>query len=134
MRRKRTAKTMSAGRSFAYIFDRLVFDYFWGEWYPEALSGLTGITTATGKTWCITGKFKKKYKRDNIHRVITDMGGYIDDKVMVGSTSVLVATDAVPWETTKLVNARKWGITIMSEDEFENNILRKHPDYGKGKW
>lgn len=123
--------------TLGYKFDEAIFKSTFGKWWkigsPTLPSRLTGITDARGLSWCITGKFKNKYKRDNIEFVIEDLGGYIEDKVSF-RTDVLVATDAVPWDTKKLKAARDMGATIMTEDEFERNILQKHPDYGKGKW
>ena len=71
----------------------------------------------TGKTFVVTGTLKK-YQRDEIERLIRELGGKAVGSVSK-STSYLVAGEKAG---SKLDKAKELGVAVLSEDDFEQMI------------
>jgi DNA ligase (NAD+) len=71
----------------------------------------------SGKTFVVTGTLKK-YQRDEIERLIRDLGGKASGSVSK-STSYLVAGEKAG---SKLDKAKELGVAVLSEDDFEKLI------------
>ena len=73
--------------------------------------------TLAGKTLVVTGKLET-YTRDQIHALVEEHGGRAASSVS-GNTDYLVAGEKAG---SKLEKAKKLGVTVLSEAEFENLI------------
>jgi DNA ligase (NAD+) len=80
-----------------------------------------GGAELTGKTFVVTGTLAK-YSREEIESLIKDLGGKATGSVSK-STSYLVAGEKAG---SKLDKAKKLGVTVLTEEDFEKLI-------GKGK-
>jgi len=76
-----------------------------------------GAVDLTGKTFVVTGTLKT-YQRDEIERLIRDLGGKATGSVSK-STSYLVAGEKAG---SKLDKAKELGVPVLSEDDFEKLI------------
>jgi DNA ligase (NAD+) len=74
-------------------------------------------TDFTGKTYVITGKLKN-YSRDHAREIIEGYGGRVASSVSRSTDFVLAGREA----GSKLEKAKKLGIRIISEEEFEKMI------------
>ena len=72
------------------------------------------------KNFLATGKLAK-YKRDEIKEIIEELGGNFVSSV-TKSLDFLIAGEKAG---SKLEKAKKLGIRILSEDEFEKEFLGK---------
>lgn len=70
-----------------------------------------------GKTFVLTGTLQK-YKRSDASEIIENLGGKTSSSVSKKTSYVLAGTDA----GSKLTKANSLGITVISEDEFEEMI------------
>ena len=73
------------------------------------------------KSVCVTGKFARG-TRDEIHKMIRKVGGYVDTKPNF-STSVLIVGER-PGKT-KLESAKRHGVEIMTQEEFYKILDKK---------
>jgi NAD-dependent DNA ligase len=73
-----------------------------------------------GKNVVITGKFVRNYKngntRSDIESLLQRIGAKVQ-KTVTGTTNYLIVEDKNT-STTKMQDAQKQGVTILSEDEF----------------
>jgi DNA ligase (NAD+) len=80
-------------------------------------------TQLAGKTLVITGSLKK-YKRDEIERLIKELGGKATGSVSKKTDYVVAGDEA----GSKLAKAKELGVPVLTEDDFEKLISK-----GKGK-
>jgi DNA ligase (NAD+) len=81
-----------------------------------------GGTDLTGKTFVVTGTLQR-YGRDEIEGLIKSLGGKATGSVSK-KTHYVVAGEAAG---SKLDKARELGVTVLTEEEFEELIGRKAP-------
>ena len=67
----------------------------------------------TNKTFCITGSFDN-YKRPELKEMIEMLGGKVTGSVSAKTDYLLAGENA----GTKLTDAERFGVTIMSEEQF----------------
>jgi DNA ligase (NAD+) len=79
----------------------------------------SGGTDLTGKTFVVTGTLEK-YSREEIEGLIRQFGGKASGSVSK-STSYLVAGEKAG---SKLDKAKKLGVTVLTENEFEKLVRR----------
>ena len=72
------------------------------------------------RTFLATGKLVK-YKRDEIKEIIEELGGSFASSVTKNLDFLIAGEKA----GSKLEKAEKFGIRILSEDEFEKEFLGK---------
>ena len=70
-----------------------------------------------GKVFVVTGKLDK-YSRDEIQNLIEQYGGKTSSSVSKKTDYVLAGEDA----GSKLTKAESLGVTVISEEDFENMI------------
>jgi DNA ligase (NAD+) len=68
----------------------------------------------------VTGKLTK-HKRDDIEELVRRHGGHVGTNVNRG-TNILVAGDKAG---SKLAEAKKLGVTVVSEEDFEKMIAEE---------
>jgi len=73
-----------------------------------------GATDLTGKTFVVTGTLKK-YKRDEIERLIKDLGGLAAGSVSKKTSYVVAGEEA----GSKLAKAQELGVPVLTEEQFE---------------
>lgn len=83
---------------------------------PKPASGAADLT---GKTFVITGTLTK-YGRDDIERIIKDLGGKAAGSVSKKTDYVVAGEKA----GSKLDKARELGVPVLTEDDFEKLIGR----------
>lgn len=83
----------------------------------EDVPAATGPGVLDGKTVVVTGTLKK-YKRNEIEKVIITLGGKAAGSVSKNTSFVLAGADA----GSKLDKARQLGIPVIDEDEFARMI------------
>ena len=121
---------ISAVHEVGDVIAASVVDFLHNEFGERSIEGLkrAGVGMVTddtpirgrvweGKTLVVTGKLVK-YTRDEINRLIQAHGGHPASSVS-RKTDYLVAGEKAG---SKLEKARKLGVTVMSEDEFERQI------------
>ncbi len=84
---------------------------------PDERAAAGGDNRFSGKTFVVTGTLKK-YQRDEIERLIRNLGGKASGSV-TKSTSYLVAGDKAG---SKLAKAKELGVTVLTEEEFEKMV------------
>ena len=89
-----------------------------GVW-PKAIEVNANQTFFDGKTFVITGTLSKG--REEFKKIIEDFGGKISGSVSKKTTYLLCGENA----GSKLDDAKKHNVTVLSEDDFEN-ILPKN--------
>ena len=70
-----------------------------------------------GKTFVLTGTLSK-YKRQEASKIIESFGGKTSSSVSKNTDFVLAGSDA----GSKLTKAQSLGVTVISEDDFQNMI------------
>ena len=83
-----------------------------------------GTAAAGGQTVVVTGALKR-FKRDEIERLITDLGGRSAGSVSSKTSFVVAGEEA----GSKLAKAKELGVEVLSESEFLKRIGR---DYREG--
>jgi DNA ligase (NAD+) len=78
---------------------------------PAALAGMTVVVTGT----------MKKFKRDEIERLITDLGGRAAGSVSKKTNFIVAGEEA----GSKLEKAKELGVEVLSEEEFLKRIGRQ---------
>ena len=78
----------------------------------------SGINTLGGKTFVVSGKFEH-YSRDGIKEAVELNGGRIVSSISTKTDFVIAGMDMGP---AKLKKAESLGISIISEDEFQQMI------------
>ena len=81
---------------------------------PPAVSSDTPQTFA-GQTWCVTGSFARWNPREKAMEEVTRRGGKAGSSVTAKTTHLLVGENP----GSKLEKARKLGVTVVSEKEFD---------------
>lgn len=76
--------------------------------------------TFAGQTWCVTGSFQRFKPREAAMEEVKKRGGRVTDSVTSKTTHLLAGESS----GSKLEQAKKRGITIISEDEFVQ-LLKK---------
>jgi DNA ligase (NAD+) len=71
----------------------------------------------TWKSFCVTGSFEK-YSRDEIHKIIEDLGGEVRTSVSKNLDYLIVWTDA--W--SKATKAKDLWVTILSLNELDEMV------------
>ncbi len=119
------ADTNEVGRTIA----QSISDYLHSEYGQQVIAGLrdVGVNMSespptnlpahqklAGKTIVVTGLLVR-YKRDEIERLITDLGGRAASSVSKGTHFVVAGEKA----GSKLDKARELEIPVLTEDEFE---------------
>jgi DNA ligase (NAD+) len=112
------------------VIAQSAYDFFHGEAGRHTISELNrvgvdpkvektsrGSPALAGKTVVVTGSMKK-FKREEIERLITDLGGRAAGSVSKKTSFVVAGEDA----GSKLAKARELGIEILSEEEFLKRI------------
>ena len=77
----------------------------------------TASSKFSGKTFVVTGTLKK-YQRDEIERLIRNLGGKATGSV-TKSTNYLVAGEKAG---SKLAKAKELGVAVLTEEEFEKMV------------
>ena len=78
-----------------------------------------------GQQVCVTGKFK--HPRRVIHSMIGALSGTVVN-IINGQTDILITSDSLDYNSSKLVKARKQGVTIMREYQFIKIWNQYRPD------
>ncbi len=123
---------LSSVHEIGDVIAQSVHDFFHGEAGKHAIAELKRVginpkmekAAATdqpleGKTVVVTGTLQR-LKRDEIERLITDLGGRAAGSVS-RKTSFLVAGDDAG---SKLAKAKELGVEILTEDQFLRKIGR----------
>jgi DNA ligase (NAD+) len=76
--------------------------------------------TLAGQVWCVTGSFERWVPRERAMEEVKKRGGRVSDSVTSKTTHLLAGANA----GSKLEKARKLGIQILSEGEFDQ-LLKK---------
>ncbi len=76
--------------------------------------------TFAGQVWCVTGSFERWTPRDRAMDEVRKRGGRVSDSVTSKTTHLLAGASP----GSKLEKARKLGIPVLSEDDFDA-LLRK---------
>ena len=114
------------------VIAQSVYDFFHGEAGRHTISELKhvgvdpkvektsrGSSALTGKTVVVTGAMKK-FKREEIERLITDLGGRAAGTVSKKTSFIVAGEDA----GSKLAKAKELGIEILTEEEFLKRVGR----------
>jgi len=114
------------------VIAQSVYDFFHGEAGRHTISELKhvgvdpkvektsrGSSALTGKTVVVTGAMKK-FKREEIERLITDLGGRAAGSISKKTSFVVAGEDA----GSKLAKAKELGIEILTEEEFLKRVGR----------
>lgn len=88
---------------------------------PQSQATESGSQALSGKTFVVTGKLSK-YTRDEIHALVETRGGRASRSVS-GNTDYLVAGEKAG---SKLEKAKRIGVTVLSENEFEALLESKN--------
>jgi DNA ligase (NAD+) len=114
------------------VIAQSVFDYVHGESGSKTIAALAaaGVVMSQeqpvvvragdsleGKSFVVTGKLTK-YTRDDIHDMIKAHGGRASSSV-TSKTDYLVAGEKAG---SKLAKAEKLGVTVLTEDDFEQLV------------
>jgi DNA ligase (NAD+) len=81
-----------------------------------------------GKVACFTGSFMI-YPRKELEKIFTSLGGKVSGKVS-SHTIFLVSNEGDNSTSNKTMDARKYHIPIINENEFLN-MIRGVKDYGR---
>jgi DNA ligase (NAD+) len=116
------------------IIAHSVFDYFHGQTGHETVAQLkaagidpkmtkpaaTGARVLEGKKFVVTGALSH-YSRQEIEELIANLGGRASGSVSTKTDYVLAGDEA----GNKLADARRLGVAVLSEEEFEKLISLK---------
>ncbi|MGA2440436.1 MAG: NAD-dependent DNA ligase LigA [Tepidisphaeraceae bacterium] len=130
--REATVERLASIHEIGDVIAQSVYDFFHGEAGRHTISELNrvgvdpkvektsrGSPALAGKTVVVTGAMKK-FKREEIERLITDLGGRAAGSVSKKTSFVVAGEDA----GSKLARAKELGIEILSEEEFLKRIGR----------
>jgi DNA ligase (NAD+) len=128
--RQASVERLASIHEIGDVIAQSVYDFFHGEAGRRTISELNhvgvdpkvekttrGSTALAGKTVVVTGAMKK-FKREEIERLIADLGGRAAGSVSKKTSFVVAGEDA----GSKLAKARELGIEVLSEEEFLKRI------------
>jgi len=130
--RQATVERLASIHEIGDVIAQSVYDFFHGEAGrhtiaelnrvgvdPKAERASRGSPALAGKTVVVTGAMKK-FKREEIERLITGLGGRAAGSVSKKTSFVVAGEDA----GSKLAKAKELRIEILTEDQFLKRIGR----------
>jgi DNA ligase (NAD+) len=128
---KASAEELSAVHEIGDVIAQSVHDFFHGEAGRQVVAHLkqvgldpkmekpaaAGDRPLAGMTVVVTGTLEH-FKRDEIERLIVDLGGRASGSVSKKTSFVVAGTDA----GSKLDKAKDLGVEVLTEEEFRKKI------------
>ncbi|MGD0141481.1 MAG: NAD-dependent DNA ligase LigA [Tepidisphaeraceae bacterium] len=127
-----TVERLASIHEIGDVIAQSVYDFFHGQAGRHTIAELNrvgvdpkmerasrGLPALAGKTVVVTGAMKK-FKREEIERLITDLGGRAAGTVSKKTSFIVAGEDA----GSKLAKAKELGIEILTEDEFLKRVGR----------
>ena len=128
--REASVERLSSIHEIGEVIAKSVYDFFHGPAGGHTIAELNrvgvdpkmekaspGPAGLAGMTVVVTGAMKK-FKREEIERLITDLGGRAAGSVSKKTSFVVAGEDA----GSKLGKAKELGIEILSEEEFLKRV------------
>jgi DNA ligase (NAD+) len=130
---KATVEQLSAIHEIGDVIAQSAYDFFHSPAGKHAISELkkvgvdpkmekpaAGAQPLAGKTIVVTGTLKH-FKREEIEKLITDLGGRSAGSVSKKTSFLLAGEDA----GSKLAKARELGVEVLTEEEFLKRVGKK---------